>query len=57
MKEVRREPRKDYKIIYVLPIGSEITIIKKTRKWAMISYCSINGMEGSGWVILDGLDN
>lgn len=56
IKEVRTKPRKDYKVIYKLPIGSEITLIKKSRKWAKISYVSINGDEGIGWLTLEGLD-
>jgi hypothetical protein len=56
VKDVRRFPRKDSKAIATIPIGSEITILKFTRKWAKVFYRTTDNNEGYGWITKEGLE-
>jgi hypothetical protein len=55
-KDLRLKPRTDYASRYCIPVGTELTVIKLSGKWAEVSFKDVDGKRHSGWIFNDGLE-
>jgi hypothetical protein len=55
-KEIKTRPRNDSKLITIIPIGTELNLIKKNKKWALFTFINNYGIYSIGWATMDGID-